>query len=81
MEASVASVPMNIAEGKGRFSRKEFKHFLFIVRGSLYETMTLLDIFKMYAWIQPSAIDKLEQRGNEIAKMINGLINSIPNDD
>jgi four helix bundle protein len=81
LEASAASVPMNIAEGKGRFSRKEFKHFLFIARGSLYETMTLLDIFKMRAWIQPPAFDVLEQRANEIAKMINGLINSIPNDD
>jgi four helix bundle protein len=81
LEASAASVPMNIAEGKGRFSRKEFKHFLFIARGSLYETMTLLDIFKLRAWIQPPAFDALEQRANEIAKMINGLINSIPNED
>jgi four helix bundle protein len=81
LEAAAASVPMNIAEGKGRFSRKEFKHFLFIARGSLYETMTLLDIFKMRAWIQPPAFDALQERANEIAKMINGLINSIPNDD
>ena len=81
LEASAASVPMNIAEGKGRFSRKEFRHFLFIARGSLYETMTLLEIFRMRAWIQSSAFDELEQCANEIAKMINGLINSIPNND
>ena len=81
LEASATSVPMNIAEGKGRFSRKEFKHFLFIARGSLYETMTLLELFKMRAWIQPPAFDTLEDRANEIAKMINGLINSIPNVD
>ena len=63
LEASAASVPMNIAEGKGRFSRKEFRHFLFIARGSLYETMTLLDIFRMRAWIQSPAFDELEQLG------------------
>jgi four helix bundle protein len=81
MEAAATSIPMNIAEGKGRFSRKEFKHFLFIARGSLYETMTLLELFKMRAWIHPPAFDELEGRANEIAKMINGLINSIPNVD
>jgi four helix bundle protein len=81
LEAAATSVPMNIAEGKGRFSRKEFKHFLFIARGSLYETMTLLEIFKMRAWIQSPAFALLEERANEIAKMINGLINSIPNED
>jgi four helix bundle protein len=77
IEAASTSVPMNIAEGKGRFSRKEFKHFLFIARGSLYETMTLLDIFKMRAWIQSETFDALEQQANEIAKMINGLIRSL----
>ncbi|MGB8214537.1 MAG: four helix bundle protein [Anaerolineales bacterium] len=81
LEAAATSVPMNIAEGKGRFSRKEFSHFLFIARGSLYETMTLLDIFKMRTWISPPAFDALESRATEIAKMLNGLINSIPKDD
>ena len=81
LEASATSIPMNIAEGKGRISRKVFSHFLFIARGSLYETITLLEIFKMRAWIQPPAFDSLQERANEIAKMLNGLINSIPKDD
>jgi len=51
LEAAVTSVPMNIAEGKGRHSTKEYQHFLMIARGSLYETMTLLEIFKMKEWI------------------------------
>jgi len=45
LEASSTSVALNISEGKGRYSKKEFKHFLYISRGSLYETVTMLQIF------------------------------------
>jgi len=77
LEAAVTSIPMNIAEGKGRDSKKEYVHFLHIARGSLYETITLLEIFHMRDWIKPDIFLELEQKSNEIAKMLNGLINSI----
>jgi len=50
LESACTSVPMNISEGKGRFSKKEFKHHLYIARGSLYETVTMLQIFQRKAW-------------------------------
>ena len=77
IEASSASISMNIAEGKGRFSNKEFKYFLYIARGSLYETMTLLEIFRRKDWLADSQYVQLEAEGKEIASMIKGLINSI----
>jgi len=77
LEAAVTSIPMNIAEGKGRDSKKEYVHFLHIARGSLYETLTLLEIFHMRDWIKPDIFLEMEQKSNEIAKMLNGLINSI----
>lgn len=77
LEAAVTSIPMNIAEGKGRDSKKEYVHFLHIARGSLYETLTLLEIFHMRDWIKPDIFLELEQKSNEIAKMLNGLINAI----
>ncbi|MBW2034275.1 MAG: four helix bundle protein [Deltaproteobacteria bacterium] len=46
LESSSTSVCLNIAEGKGRFSKKEFKHFLYISRGSLYETVAMLQILR-----------------------------------
>ena len=68
---------MNIAEGKGRHSQKEFMQFLYIARGSLYETLTLLEIFKLRAWITEEQFAILEANSIEIARMINGLIRKI----
>ena len=79
LEAAVTSIPMNIAEGKGRASKKEFVHFLYVSRGSLYETLTLLEIFRMRNWISEDNYSELETQSTEIAKMINGLIRSIAN--
>ena len=77
LEAAATSIPMNIAEGKGRKSKKEFVHFLHVSRGSLYETLTLLEIFHMRGWLSFEAFQVLEQQSIEIAKMLNGLIGSI----
>jgi four helix bundle protein len=79
LESAVTSIPMNIAEGKGRNSKKEFVHFLYIARGSLYETLTLLEIFKLRGWLNEAIFLKLEENSNEIAKMLKGLINSMKN--
>ena len=77
IEASSASVAMNIAEGKGSFSKKEFVQYLYISRGSLYETMTLLEIFRRKNWIPDDTYFRLEEKAKEIASMLKGLINSI----
>ena len=79
LESAVTFIPMNISEGKGRNSKIEFIQFLYIARGSLYETMTLLEIFKLRDWIDNDTFAELENRSNEIAKMLRGLINSIAN--
>jgi four helix bundle protein len=70
---------MNIAEGKGRFSKKEFVQYLYISRGSLYETMTLLEIFRRKKWISNENYSRIEKQAKEIASMLKGLINSISN--
>lgn len=77
LESAVTSIPMNIAEGKGRNSKKEFMHFLFVARGSLYETLTILEIFNLRKWINHDKFLILECQSTEIAKMLNGLIQSI----
>lgn len=77
LESAATSISLNITEGKGRYSRKEFSHFLIIAKGSLYETLTLLEIFQTRNWITKEDFYRIEESGIEIAKMINALNNCI----
>ena len=77
LEAASASVAMNIAEGKGRQTTKEFNQFLYIARGSVFEVITLLIIFKEAGWISSDRVREFQLLGEEITKMINSLIKSM----
>jgi len=80
LEAASTSVAMNIAEGKGRYSRKEFVHFLYIARGSLYETITLLTIMQRRSWLDAEIVDAITNQADVMARKIAGLINSLKAD-
>jgi four helix bundle protein len=77
LEAAATSVALNIAEGKGRYSKKEFIQYLYIARGSLFETVTLLKIFEKRDWVDKIRIDSLSNNASELAKMLNSFISVI----
>ncbi len=78
-ESASASPSLNIAEGKGRFSKKEFVQFLYISRGSLFEAITLMEIFRRRKWIEGSDFFALKKKAVRLSKRINSLINSLKN--
>ena len=47
MESAATSPAQNIAEGKGRQYKKEFIQFLYIARGSVFEVVTLNEVFRV----------------------------------
>ena len=77
LESACSSVAMNIAEGKGRYSKKEFIQFLYVARGSLYETITLLELFLRLGWLSRENHFRFKAEGMEIARMLNSLVKSI----
>lgn len=77
MEGAVASVPQNIAEGKGRQYKKEFLQYLSIAQGSLYEVITLNEIFQRRKLFSKEESEEIRRRGEEIDRKLNGLMNSL----
>jgi four helix bundle protein len=79
MESAASSVALNIAEGKGRNSRREYMQFLYIARGSLFETISLLAIFHENNWIKEEQFDAIKVYAEELSKMLSGLIGYLRN--
>lgn len=77
MEAAVASIAQNIAEGKGRQYQKEFIQFLSIAQGSLYETLTLAEVFRRRRLFSEEENRAIVGLCEVVDRKLNGLMNSL----
>ena len=71
------SVPLNIAEGKGRYHTKAFIQFLYQARGSLYEVITLAKISQKLKYLNEHETEELLGLCGNISGGLNGLISSM----
>lgn len=71
------SIPLNIAEGAGRFSKNDKKNFYVTAKGSTNECVALLRILKLERVISEDRYLLIYNDLLEIAKMLSGLIRSM----
>ena len=77
IEAAVASVAQNIAEGKGRQYNKEFIQYLYIAEGSLFEVLTLSELFRRRKLFTDKEATNIREQAIVIDRKIRGLIKSL----
>ena len=77
MESATTSPAQNIAEGKGRQYKKEFIQFLYIARGSIFEVVTLNELFRRRSLFKEEDAMAIRERCELIDRKLNGLINSL----
>src|SRR6476620_10119135 len=74
---AACSVPSNIAEGKGRQTKKDYVQFLFRARGSLFETMTPLELSRNLEFLTDEAFDVIFRQADEVSRVLGALIRNI----
>jgi four helix bundle protein len=71
------SIPSNISEGHGRCTTVDFLRFLSIAYGSQNEAQTQIMIARRLGYLGEQAAGNLLERAVEIARLLNGLTNSL----
>ena len=77
---AAVAVPSDIAEGKGRISKKEYVQMLSRARGSTYEVQTQLEISRNLSFLATDAFEILEMKAAEVGRLLNGLITKLRRD-
>jgi four helix bundle protein len=77
LQRAAVSVASNIAEGRGRLSRGEFRQFLGMAQGSNYEVQTQLVISKELGIGNPNLLHKAQQLNAEVGKMLTAFIATV----
>lgn len=74
MRRCSVSIPSNIAEGRKRSGRKDYRHFLTIAYGSGAELETQIEIVKRLPFGNVIVFNQSDSLLNEIMRMLNAMI-------
>jgi four helix bundle protein len=74
LKRAAISIPLNIAEGNGRWHRKDRRNFFFIARGSVFECVPLLELCRRRRWATEGSHNLLKSELVVLSKMLSGLI-------
>ncbi len=79
LNRAALSIATNLAEGNGRFTKPDRKHFFTIARASAQECVPLLEIAQRRDLISAEEHRASKDALEEIARMISGLISGLEN--
>ena len=71
------SVPLNIAEGSGKFSKADRKNYFTTARASLFECVAILDILKDDNKISASELETMLKDADELSRILYSMIKNL----
>jgi four helix bundle protein len=77
LQRAAVSVASNIAEGRGRLNRGEFRQFLGMAQGSNYEVQTQLLIAKKLGLGSSERIQQAQDLNAEVGRMLTAFIATV----
>ena len=67
------SIVLNIAEGSGRGTKKDFSHFLDRAVGSTFETVACFFLARKQSYISEQDLEEIKRDGEFLSKRINAF--------
>jgi four helix bundle protein len=67
------SIVLNIAEGSGRGTKKDFSHFLDVALGSTFETVACFFIAERQSYISKKELETIKKEAESLGKKINAF--------
>ena len=77
MRAAALSIPSLIAEGRGRYTPADQRHFYREARGSNYELQTQIEFAMRRQLVVPEQGHQLLRKAERVGRLINGLLNKM----
>ena len=74
MRRAAISVPSNIAEGRGRDTKRDVRQFVIRARASAFELQTQITIAEALKYLSKEEAKLLTDQSDEVLLVINGLI-------
>lgn len=71
------SVPLNIAEGSGKFSKADRKNYFTTARASVFECVAVLDILKDGGEISDSDLDRMLNDDDQLSRILYAMIKNL----
>ncbi|MFO7956497.1 MAG: four helix bundle protein [Candidatus Brocadiia bacterium] len=77
LQRAATSIPLNIAEGNGKTSRRDRARFLEIARGSSLECAACLDVLVARELLEARQAEGGKEQLNGIVSMLTGLLRNL----
>ncbi|MBM3498654.1 MAG: four helix bundle protein [Armatimonadetes bacterium] len=77
MRRAAVSIPSNLAEGYGRGTRKDYRQFVWIARGSACELETQIIIARELCFLDEPTSAALTEEVQRVLQLLSGLARSL----
>ena len=77
LSRAALSIPLNIAEGNGRWHKGEKRQFFWIARGSTFECVPIIQVLHRKNLINEQQYAGYYEQLDVIAKMLTNLVKSV----
>jgi four helix bundle protein len=77
LRRAATSVALNIAEGAGRGTKRDFSHFIDVASGSLFETVASLHLAEQLSFVTPDQVSDLHARAETLSRKLSSFKRSL----